>query len=217
MKRMVWSYEMESKILKIRVKGDMACFSRPEMKIERYSYEVITPSAARGIIESIYWKPEIKWEIVGIKVMNELPRPRINMRRNEIKSISNSPIIVEDDRTQRNCSIIKDVDYVIYAKFRPSDSINCTSGFMNKHEAIFERRIGNNQAHRQPYFGCREFPAYVSGIVEENINVDNNMDLGIMFYDFQYEKTYVKPRFFKACVLNNMIDTSRSLILGSEK
>ena len=172
-----------SKGVRLRVWGDYACFTRPEMKVERVSYDVMTPSAARGILEAIYWKPSIRWVIKRIHVIR--PIAFTNIRRNELASkISfrnaksamkgNTPMpdyFIEEDRQQRAAMVLKHVEYLIEAEFevltdeqiaakgidvsdrKPDDR---TDG---KHIDQFRRRARDGRCYKQPVFGCREFPA----------------------------------------------------------
>lgn len=196
--------------------GDYALFSRPEMKVERVSYDVITPSAARGILEAIYWKPQIRWVIDEIHVL--APIRFTNVRRNEIastisvggkvgvKAAMKNPSVrpsmdVTTERQQRASLLLKDVKYLIRAHFIVLDcrfekggdefSENEAAG---KHLDQFKRRAKKGQCFHHPYFGCREFPADFELIEEEDLPVpckdipkeQLNKDLGWMFYDFDF-------------------------------
>ena len=153
--------------VKVRVRGSYACFTRPEMKAERVSYDVMTPSAARGILEAIYWKPEIRWVVDRIHVLS--PIRFTSVRRNEVSekvSVDNAltamrrgrgrlELLVEDRRQQRAGLILRDVDYAIEAHFE------ILSGERNpgKHLDQFNRRVRDGACFHRPYLGCREFPA----------------------------------------------------------
>lgn len=151
--------------VKLRVWGDYALFTRPEMKVERVSYDVMTPSAARGILEAVYWKPAIRWIVDRIHVLK--PIRFENIRRNELKNkasinakimrSSDQPVFqfIEDNRQQRASLVLKDVEYIIEAHFELTGSDNAEPG---KHLAMFERRVRKGQCFHRPYFGCREFP-----------------------------------------------------------
>jgi CRISPR-associated protein Cas5d len=159
--------------IKLKVWGDYACFTRPEMKVERVSYDVMTPSAARGILEAIYWKPAIAWVIDRIHVLK--PIRFDNIRRNELsgkvplgtvkKAMKDgkSPVevFVEDTRQQRAALVLRDVAYVIEAHFEFQNSEDNNAA---KHKECFERRAANGQCFHQPYLGCREFPAAFTSI-----------------------------------------------------
>ena len=165
----------------LEIAGDYALFSRPEMKVERVSYDVITPSAARGILEAIYWKPQIRWIIDEITVIN--PIRFTNIRRNEISKKTNTPkselvkdggndnlgIYVDTERQQRASLLLKDVRYIIKAHLEILDRRMDRGGqelpsnvIAGKHLAMFKRRASKGQAFHQPYLGCREFPARFS-------------------------------------------------------
>jgi CRISPR-associated protein Cas5d len=150
---------IRSPTLRLRVWGRNACFTRPEMKVERVSYDVMTPSAARGILEAIHWKPAIKWVIEQIDVLN--PIKWESVRRNEVGSIM-SPrsdhIFIEDQRQQRAGLFLRDVDYVIHAHFEMTENADDGDN-MAKHLDIFSRRTEKGQYFHHPYLGCREFAA----------------------------------------------------------
>lgn len=168
----------------LEVSGDFACFTRPEMKVERVSYDVITPSAARGIFTAIFWKPAILWRITKIEVMN--PIRWTSVRRNEVSAVASprsESILIEDVRQQRAGLILRDVRYRIYAEFdfippeKRSPAINPSPEWMSdtgekelykqseahldekeaKYAAIFDRRATKGQYFMHPYLGCREF------------------------------------------------------------
>ncbi len=180
----------------LRVWGKYACFTRPEMKVERVSYDVMTPSAARGILEAIYWKPAIRWVVERIHVLS--PVRFTNIRRNELgvtghagvkvpmgrvrKAMSDgeSPVevFIEDARQQRAALVLTDVDYVIEASFRLTDRAGEDNGHDNidtnddqtgKHLDIFSRRAKQGQCFHQPYLGTREFPANFEWVEREYI------------------------------------------------
>ncbi|MBQ8723913.1 MAG: type I-C CRISPR-associated protein Cas5 [Opitutales bacterium] len=198
-----------SKGIKLYIEGDYALFTRPEMKAERVSYDVITPSAARGILEAIYWKPQIRWVIDKIHVLK--PIRFTNIRRNEVSEKAGKPsseamcgaevaplgIIIEETRQQRASLILKNVAYVIEAHF---DLLDCTferggtpvpaNECAGKHREIFTRRARKGQAFQQPYFGCREFPVRFKLLEDgdafppcELSESEKNKDLGFMLHD----------------------------------
>lgn len=182
---------------RLKVWGDFACFTRPEIKTERVSYEVITPSAARGIFEAILWGPEIQWNIESIQVLN--PIKWINIRRNEIasKAAEYKEIYIEEDRVQRSSLILKDAAYLIEA------SLKSVSGGLNiekKFNTIFQRRALKGQCFTQPYLGCREFSSYFKLLdeKEEYRPISETRDLGLMLYDMEYGQNEVSPQFFSA-------------------
>jgi len=185
----------------LRAWGDLACFTRPEMKVERVSYPVITPSAARGLLEAILYKPQFRWRVHRIAVRR--PVKFLAFRRNEVKSKASSrnpqPILVEEDRTQRNTLALRDVDYVIEASLeltllanqprrRPhAEDEPHGDDNLGKYYGMARRRIENGQCFNQPCFGCREFPAHFEPAdasamkVPDALNPDT--DLGLMLYD----------------------------------
>lgn len=170
---------MDNQIV-IEVWGDFACFTRPESKVERLSYPVPTPSAARGILSAIYSKPnEFYWQVNKIEILN--PIKYISFMRNEVKcNVSDKPILVEDNRTQRQSIILKDVRYRIYATIVKQESYKGTLASLNE-QAL--RRIRHGKCYFQPSFGCREFAAYFEESDRAREPFDENIDLGLMLYD----------------------------------
>lgn len=183
----------------IEVWGDYACFTRPELKVERVSYEVITPSVARAIFEAILWKPAIRWEVTKIEVMS--PIKWVSVRRNEVSAVANrklTPIFCEENRSQKNSLILKDVKYRLYAKLiyipveKRGDQAAIKEGENPmKYYEMFARRASNGQCFNQPYLGTREFSASfrlvdASAQLEEPIKEDRS--LGIMLYDMDFPK-----------------------------
>lgn len=186
----------------LEVWGDFACFSRPEMKVERFSYPVITPSAARGIFDAVYCKPkEFRWEVTRIEMLTE---PRfLALRRNEVKSRAPAertingwmdgkseplPLFADGNdestgRTQRQTMALKDVRYRLHAVIRP------WPGFVERQqglEAQFRRRAANGKCVYQPCFGCREFPAFFELVEPGELRsapIPLDLDLGFMLYD----------------------------------
>jgi CRISPR-associated protein Cas5d len=202
--------------VKLKVWGDYACFTRPEMKVERVSYDVMTPSAARGILEAIYWKPAITWIIDRIHVLK--PIRFDNVRRNELASKiplgtvrkamkdGSSPIglFIEDDRQQRAAMVLRDVAYVIEAHFDFNGNEDNNTA---KHKKIFERRAGKGQCFHRPYLGCREFPAHF-GLIEGEGPPSfhtGEQDLGFMIHDIDF-KNDMEARFFRAVMKNGVIE-----------
>jgi CRISPR-associated protein Cas5d len=157
--------------LRARARGPLACFTRPELKVERFSYPVMTPSAARGLLEAVLWKPAIRWQVNRIHVLNEIKFTAF--RRNEIKSRvptlsmrtiaqgGPAPVFFADEgRTQRNTVALAHVDYVIEANFVLTGRAGSGDN-VSKFVEMFERRVAKGQHFHQPYFGCREFVAEV--------------------------------------------------------
>jgi len=180
------------------VSGDFACFTRPEMKVERVSYDVITPSAARAIYSAIFWKPAIDWRIKKIEVLN--PIKWASVRRNEVAKVvtpSSSGIYVEDERQQRAGLILRDVRYRLWAEFDCHTDENPA-----KYAAMFERRAENGQYFMHPYLGCREFACrevrLVRDVAGEPAPIRETRDLGFMLYDMDYaDPKNVKPMFYR--------------------
>lgn len=206
--------------IKIEVWGEYALFTRPEMKTERVSYDVITPSAARGLIEAIYWKPAIRWVIDRIHVLN--PIRFTNMRRNEVSSkLSSSnayaamtgtaavkPICTAVDIQQRASLLLKDVRYVIEAHFELTNKAG-DGDTAEKHYNVALRRMRTGQFYHQPCFGCREFPANFR-LVEEDVpqgERPKDKDLGHMLWDMDFSNPRdIRPVFFRAEMKDGVID-----------
>lgn len=204
----------------IRVSGDYALFTRPEMKVERVSYDVMTPSAARGLIEAIYWKPAIRWVIDKIHVLNEIKFT--NIRRNEVSNkISTSTatqimkgakkpfyLSATDDRQQRAAMVLKNVDYVIEAHFEMTDEAGAEDT-VEKHYNIALRRLRKGQHYHAPYLGTREFGAKVELL--ENGNrptsaLSGVQNLGWILYDLDFsDPKDIRPKFFNAIMQDGVI------------
>lgn len=191
----------------LEVWGDWACFTRPELKVERVSYDVITPSAARAIFEAILFKRyAMRWQITRIEVLN--PIKWTTIRRSEVGAVAGkSSIFIEDKRQQKNSLLLQDVHYRIYAKLvfipvkdrpkeafvkhKPGDDENPM-----KYYQMFERRAAQGQCFTQPYLGCREFAANWRLIEDSETLVpplSEDRDLGIMLYDMDFDKDLKKP------------------------
>lgn len=220
----------------LRTWGNLACFTRPEMKVERVSYPVITPSAARGLLESILYKPQFRWRIRRVAVKK--PIRFLAFRRNEVKSRLSprnpEPLFADEDRTQRNTLALRDVEYVIEASLQltplanlprrkppcedePDDEDNPV-----KYLAMFQRRAEKGQCFAQPAFGCREFPAHFELADEAAMRVEPNhnpdTDLGLMLYDVfnldvakdqppgKIEKPQTHVTFFKAQLRSGVVN-----------
>ena len=190
----------EVRQVQFRVRGNKACFSRPELKVERVSYEVMTPSAARGLIENVLWKPEMYYEIRAISVLN--PIKIIEFRRNEVKGraqLGKHDFYTEDERTQRNTVALKNVDYVVTAVIGLTQPIGARAS-LDKYEDMFYKRVSAGQCIRHPWLGCREFDAYVSLAPAEYSTFDERRvrQLGFMHYDHDYRFSPPLPLVFKA-------------------
>lgn len=206
--------------IKLEVWGDYALITRPEMKVERVSYDVITPSVARGIIDAIYWKPAITWHIDKIHVYN--PIVFTNIRRNEVKSKilasavdsvikgGTKPLYINTntDRQQRASMVLKNVRYIIEAHFELTDKAGETDT-IEKHYNIALRRMRNGQCYHNPCFGCREFPANFR-LIEDDLpksSLKGETDLGYMLYDMDFtNQEDIKPMFFRAIMRDGVID-----------
>lgn len=219
-----------SKGIILKVWGDNACFTRPEMKVERVSYDVITPSAARGIIEAIHWKPAIRWIIDRIHVLE--PIQFENIRRNEVAGVI-SPNKVEtamkkgnlseliyyvddgDNRQQRAAIILKKVCYVIEAHFELTEKAGSEDN-AGKHIEIFKRRASKGQCFQQPCLGNREFSASfelldtVADIPNPHETLMGERDLGWMLWDIDF-KDGMTPQFYRAKMQNGVIAVPSNL------
>lgn len=191
----------------LEVWGDWACFTRPELKVERVSYDVITPSAARAIFEAILFKRyAMRWQITKIEVINSIKWTTI--RRNEVGAVAGkSPIYIEDKRQQKNSLLLKDVRYRIYAKLVFIPVKNRSKEAFGKHQPgndenpmkyyqMFERRASQGQCFTQPYLGRREFSAswkYIDTTENLTSPLNEDRDLGIMLYDMDFDKNPKNP------------------------
>lgn len=207
--------------VKVRVWGDLALFSRPEMKVERCSYDMMTPSAARGILEAVYWHPGMRWVVDRIYVRK--PVQFTSIRRNEVKSkISannvlsvmnggDKPLFIssKEDIVQRAAILLRDVDYVIEAHFEMTEKASpCDNP--GKFKDIVMRRLRRGECYHMPYFGCREFPANFELFEQGNVDTayeEEERDLGYMLYDFDYsDPEDIQPMFFRAVLTNGILD-----------
>jgi CRISPR-associated protein Cas5d len=199
--------------VKLRVSGERACFTRPEMKVERVSYDVMTPSAARGILEAIHWKPAIRWQVDAIHVLNQIKFQSI--RRNEvghkaptgkIKAAMNRgnleglQLLADEDRQQRASTILVDVAYVIEAHFEMTAKAGQDDN-EGKHLDIFNRRASRGQCFHQPCLGTREFDARFELLPDNSplpATIPDTRDLGFMLYDIDHQSAERPPLFFRA-------------------
>lgn len=218
----------------IEVWGDYACFTRPEMKVERVSYDVITPSAARAIFEAIFWKPAIRWHVRQIEVLK--PIRWISVRRNEVGAVMSDrsdDIFIEEQRQQRAGLFLRDVRYRLYAELefihpdRRATVANPVPEFLHeewetqelrkdenpgKYNAIFERRARKGQCFTQPYFGCREFSCHFRLVDDpiaaktESPPIDETRDIGFMLYDIDFSNPESpQPAFFRAHIQSGSV------------
>lgn len=210
--------------------GDLALFTRPELSVERVTYQVITPSAARGVLESIYWHPGMRYQIDKIYVLN--PIQFTNIRRNEVKSkaLASSfrtvmtkggslpSIYTQDDIQQRASMMLKDVRYVIQAHFEMTANASAEDN-SGKFIDILKRRLRKGACYSQPYFGTREcscnFREWDPKIEPKGFySSDGTRDLGLMLYDMDYSDTKnITPMFYWATMENGMIDVAGSEVL----
>ncbi len=180
----------KSRLLRLKVQGENACFTRPEMKVERVSYDVMTPSAARGVLESILWKPAIRWHIEEIHVLK--PIRWESVRRNEVGSVMSSRtshLYVEDQRQQRAALLLRDVAYTIHARFEMTDKAGSDDTLI-KFQEMFLRRAERGQSFNQPYLGCREFAARFEPVFHDQPlpePIEYSSDLGWMLYDIKHD------------------------------
>lgn len=224
--------EFVDKSFCLEVRGDFACFTRPEMKVERVSYDVITPSAARAIFEAIFWKPAIRWQVRRIEVL--APIRWTSVRRNEVATVASDRsdgIFIEDARQQRAGLFLRDVAYRLHADLvfvppalRKSPCRTVDAALVDpqeraewakdenpgKYNAMFERRTRKGQCFNQPYLGCREFSCafqLVEGADSVASTIDETRDLGFMLYDMDFTNpTDPKPAFFRARMENGVIN-----------
>ncbi len=199
----------------LQVWGDYACFTRPENKAERLSYDVMTPSAARGVLDAIYWKPEIRWVVDRIHVLREVRFTSV--RRNEVKSKVPADtartamragrgqlgIFVDegDNRQQRAATILRDVEYAIEAHF----VVRGGQDGPPKHYEMFKRRAERGQYFHHPYLGCREFPASFAWLETPPASpLRGTRDLGWMLHDIDFDAG-MTPRFFHATLVDGVL------------
>ena len=207
--------------IRLEVWGDYALFTRPEMKVERVSYDVMTPSAARGILESIFWHPGLKYRIDRIHVCS--PIRFTNLRRNEVKatvSARSARTVMErstgdlylctpENIQQRASMLLRDVHYVIEAHFDMTDRA-APGDNPGKFQDIIKRRVRKGQFYHQPYFGCREFPVnfkLCEQIPDCPESLKGERDLGWMLWDMDYtDPENIQPMFFRAVLRDGVLD-----------
>jgi CRISPR-associated protein Cas5d len=205
----------------LELTGPYACFTRPEMKVERVSYDVMTPSAARACFEAILWKPAIRWHVRKIEVLN--PIRWINLRRNEVAGVVSTRNVetamragegqlaqyIEEERQQRAGLFLRDVAYRVHAELEFLKERDPGASPM-KYQEMFERRAGKGQCVNQPYLGCREFAAafrLVTDPAAEPAPIAETRDLGFMLHDLDFTRPAdPQPRFFRATMKGGVID-----------
>lgn len=197
-----------SGLLRLKVWGEAACFTRPEMKVERVSYDVMTPSAARGVLESIFWKPAIQWHVEQIDVLN--PIRWASVRRNEVGCVMSSRsrhIFVEEQRQQRAGLLLRDVAYTIHARLELTEKAS-TEDSAIKYKKMFLRRVKKGQCFHRPYLGCREFAAHfepVLSVQQLPTPIRESRELGFMLLDMDYTQPSPVPRFFCAHLIEGQV------------
>ena len=207
--------------VRLEVWGDFACFTQPELKVERFSYPVITPSAARGVLEALFWHNGLKWVIDRLYVLSKIQYA--NIRRNELKAkISASNVVnfagkgqgelylsARENIQQRASTVLKAPHYVIEAHFEMTGQAN-PSDNPGKFREMFTRRARKGQCWHMPYFGCREFPAQFRLYEDEAIETaypGETKDLGLMLYDIDYsDPENLQPMFFQAQMVDGVLD-----------
>lgn len=209
--------------VRVDVRGDFALFTRPEMKAERVSYDLITPSAARGVLEAVFWHPGLRWIIDEIRVLN--PIKFTTVRRNEVGAKAKAHVMWQamvngerppyiatpKDIMQRASLLLTDVHYVITAHFEMTSQA-AASDNPGKFSAMFRRRLAKGQNYHQPYLGCREFPAQLRPCEDDVLlpvpeELRGEKDLGFMLYDMDYsDVAHIRPQFFRAVLRDGVLD-----------
>ncbi len=209
--------EREGRMLRLRAFGPLACFTRPEFKVERMSYEVMTPSAARGLLEAVLWKPAIRWQIHRIHVLcairfksfkrNEVNGGRASLTAAQIAGREPVPHFFADEaRAQRSTLALADVDYVIEASFRMTSRAGEDDN-VAKFTEMFERRLEKGQWFHPPYFGCREFAASVEPAPATFRTIPVTKPLGLVLHDLAFSRSGKgTPHFFPAVLRDGVLD-----------
>src|SRR3989338_6723218 len=175
---------IHKEIVRIKVQGDFACFTRPDLKVERMTYPCMTPSAARGILDCILWKPEFQWYVRRVLILN--PVQFFSVKRNEIKDKQGgNPILIEEKRAQRNSVVLKDVSYIIETSIHQYPFSDKNPPI--KYVEMFERRVRKGQCWRRPYLGTREFSAEFTEPAGTEKPIADPIPLGRMLFDFFYD------------------------------
>lgn len=200
-------------MLELKVWGPLACFTRPEMKVERVSYSVMTPSAARGVLEAIFWKPEFSWRVHEIWVLN--PIRYFSMVRNEVQSKASprreDPYYADKDRTQRHTLALRDVAYVIRADVAVRPHCDADPA---KFRDQFRRRVARGQCFHRPALGCREFAAeFGPPGPQDRPRHEITRDLGLMLFDLKYNGNAGphEPHFFEAILEGGVLRVPQRL------
>ena len=213
---------------RVLIKGDFACFTRPELKVERYTYPVPTCSALRGLLESVYWHPGLLYRIDRIKVLNEVKY--LTVKRNEVKNRISSknvlseirvkkgtlqPIDTKEVRTQRSTTMLKDVAYIVDFHFITTNKIQADSN-PAKFADIISRRLERGQNFKQPYLGCREMACSIERFEDQDLpsfyEGKGTMDLGVMLYDMEFGET-IEPVYCHPIMQEGVIDFRKCEVL----
>lgn len=206
---------LDKETIRLKVTGDYACFTRPDLKVERMSYPCMTPSAARGILEAILWKKEFQWLVKRIILLN--PIKFVSIKRNEISKRQipkGEPIEITKNRVQRNSIVLKDVAYIIEASVYVDETLinnsECSDNPITvmKYRTMFERRVKKGQCWHQPYLGTREFVADFSIPDEHDMPIDITYPIGSMFYDMFYDVNgrAVPEFFYDVSIVNGILE-----------
>lgn len=222
---------MSEPSIRVRVWGDYACFSRPETKVERFSYPIITPSAARNVLDSICWRPQMRWIVTSISLLK--PVQYMSVLRNEVQS-KLSPSAVKKwmrdpslftpllagagqhtDGTPRNTTLLRDVAYCIQAYPLVFDTSGDNTPM--KYVEMLKRRVEKGQCFQRPYLGCREFAAEFGPPLEDEKPIDESFDIGRMLYDVAFLPGGNRATFFEARVESGVMDTRPDVVLANEE
>ncbi len=202
---------LDDRVVRVKVTGDYACFTRPDLKVERMTYPCMTPSAARGVLDSILWKPEFQWYVRRIIVLN--PVRFMSVKRNEINTKQGkNPIVIEERRAQRNSVILRDVAYIIEASIFMGNANDKRMyekyvGMTDKREGIFPRRVKKGQCWRRPYLGTREFSAEFMQPDENDQPIQETIPIGSMLFDIFYDEAgKPQPLFFEAAIHDGVLN-----------
>jgi CRISPR-associated protein Cas5d len=218
---------MQANSVRLKISGEFACFTRPEAKVERVSYPLPTPSAARNILDAICWKPEMRWVVTAITLLT--PVKYVSIRRNEVQS-KLSPLSVKrwiadpslyrplaagagaaGSCTPRNTLLLRNVAYIIEAYPLVFDTTGDNTP--KKYSEMLLRRAARGQCYQQPYLGCREFPARFEPADENEQPFPITEDLGRMLYDIVFRTRGNKAVFFSASLENGVMDTRPDVVL----
>lgn len=201
--------------VKVKVWGDYALFTRPEAKVERVSYPIITPSAARGLLESIFWKPEFYWRIKRIHVLK--PIQYYSLLRNEVSSViqpkatkTKKAFLADEDRQQRHSVMLKNVAYLIEADIVCKEYV---TDDVAKYRDMFRRRVAKGQCFHRPFFGAKECTAHFAEPATNDKAIDITDELGLMLFDIRFPKDSKSaiPYFFEAKLERGILNVPTTL------